>query len=242
MKVNMNVEISKETLNLLYTEYSEYVFPALSIAISLMLILVFLLPQITSFSAKNTEKNTEVAKLNQLKSVNSLVSGTDVTLLDSNLSIASAALPTTKDFEAILSTLSSIGNDANVSILNYHFQDGNFSSQGNASRIPSLSFNMDLSASPAQTLDFINRIYQAFPLCEVTSITGADISSTISIQFFYKPFEPSGSGDMSVVKSLNPKETNALAQISKWSAAASITIINQAPVSSSGSGESNSPF
>lgn len=215
MKINLSTEINKETFKSVYYEHKEYLVPAISITVSAILLLVFLIPQVTSLSAKYKEKNTEMTKLTELKQTTNLASTADLNKLDSDLSIASRALPASKDFETILNGLSTAATNSNVAIIGYQFQDVGFS-VGSVQKFPALLFQIDVRAKPSEVIDFINKLYSSFPLSEVSSITDSKENASISVVFYYKPFAPVGSEEKTTIRKMNNLESQALDTISNW--------------------------
>lgn len=238
MKINMNAQLNKGTFKNFYYDHKEYLVPIVSITISAFLLLFFILPQISSFSEKNKEKNTEVAKLDELKKTTSIASTADLKKLDSDLALASGALPAGKDFEKILGALSSAASNTNVAIVDYQFQDSG-SLVGSVQKFPALSFKINLLATPAQAIDFTNKLYESLPLSETSTFSYSKDVSSLTILFYYKPFAPVGSEEKVTIERMNDAQSQTLDTISGW-ASKSIGVNDILP--SSESAKTSSPF
>ncbi|MEK9176419.1 MAG: hypothetical protein AAB520_03180 [Patescibacteria group bacterium] len=239
MKIGMNSELSKETFIGLYYQYKEFIVPIAAIVISVLLIFIILIPQISSFSVKKAQRDQEMVKLNELNKVASLVVNANQDILASNLSLATGALPTDKDFESILNTMSAVANSSNVSISSYQFS-GDDPGLGKIKKIPTLNFDLNITASPEQGIIFMDNLYKAFPLSEIISINSSSNSTRISLSFYYKPFQPVGPSDEISLREMNNVESAALKTISEWNNFTSPDIEQTLPASPSA--ESNGPF
>lgn len=239
MKINLNSEIDKETINALLDEYKPYYAPLGSLVIAIFLFFVFLLPQIFSFSQKRNVVTNETQKLTELTTAKNLAASEDVVQLSSNLTLATTVLPSTKDFESVINTLSTVATETGVSIQSYQFQNVAPATKSKLSNFPSLVFSVTLSADPKQTMDFIKDLYQKAPVSEVQAITSTDTSSILTAAFFYKPFTPVNENNNIQIKQMSLAQSATLQTISGWNTRL-IEVSN--PVSSVSASENGSPF
>lgn len=238
MKINLNSELSKASLEEVYAQYRIFLVPVVVIAISILLFLVFLLPQFFSFSQKKTVIDSENQKLMQLKDLQNLASSTDLTELSSNFSLSSFVLPPIKDFQGVLNALSTVANDNNITIQGYQLVQSE--AVGNLASFPSLEFQVILSATAKQTMQFVDELSKKAPVSEVQVISGTDTSSSLTIDFFYKPLPVISENSVSNARKMNSSELDAENTISNWNLT-STEIINAQPSSQSAQ-ESGSPF
>ena len=239
MKINLNSELSRTSLEEAYSQYKIFLAPAVAILASILLFVVFLLPQFFSFSQKKTVVDAENQKLTQLENLQKLASSTDLTELSSNFSLSSLVLPPTKDFQGILNTLSTVANDTNVTIQGYQLVQSE--TVGSLASFPSLEFQVTLFATPKQTMQFVDELSKKAPVSEVRIISGSDVSSSLTIDFFYKPLSPISEGSVSNARKMNSTESDAENTISNWNLT-STEIINTEPSSSQSAQENGSPF
>lgn len=238
MKFNLNSEVSKETLEEIYEQNKIFLAPAATIVVAILLFLFFLLPQFFSFSQKKDVSDVENQKLTQLKNLQTLASSADLTELSSNFSLSSLVLPPTKDFEGVLNTLSTVANDTNVTIESYQLEQAG--DTGSLASFPSIEFQVTLIAAPEQTMQFVDELSKKAPISEVQMISGTDTSSSLTIDFFYKPFSPISENSDPNARKMNSRESDTENTISNWNLT-STEIINNQPSSQSAQ-ESGSPF
>ncbi len=237
MKMNLNQELNKDTVNVLFSEYKSYLVPALSIVASVLIFIFLLLPQIFSISEKRKLANNETQKLDELKTAKDMAASADIAQITSQLSTAGSVLPSNKDFESIINTLSTVAAESGVTIQSYQFQDSAADSQ--ASKYLSLDFTVDLFANPSQAMDFVNKLSEKAPLSQAQSISGTDTASSLLISFYYEPFSPVTDATNIQIRKMNPSETQALSTISQWNIT---TFEPSGTVATESAGGSQTPF
>lgn len=233
-------DISKDSLTGLYYEYKELVVPVFAIVVSVLLIFIFILPQVLSFPEGKTQVDAEMEKLNKIKESEKILSTVNVDLLNSQVEIAAKTLPQTKQFENVLNAISSAANISSTQIDSYNYKDTSVT-ENSTEKFSSLFFDISIFGDPDQIVNFINQLYKTFPLSDVTNITSSEGLSSVTVLFYYNPFTNAEIGDRTLVRSMSDREKKVLDEISKWDEPSSGDIFNLIPASTS-SAETGSPF
>lgn len=181
--------ISANTLRFLYSRYKDFIVPFFVIAAVFMLFVKVVVPQIQDlFNQYKEQEETKQTLSNMQNNLNLLRSINDSTQ-DLQLAIVSSALPIDKDFSSVLYAISSASSLAGVSLGNFSFSVGSLSKIEDNSKFPSFSLNLTLNGSVYKVNNFIGEIKRTLPLSEVTGVFVAENSSTIEIDFYYKPLK-----------------------------------------------------
>ncbi|MEX2007559.1 MAG: hypothetical protein WD992_02185 [Candidatus Levyibacteriota bacterium] len=213
--MNKNVDI--ETLKAIYNAHRAYVIPALMIIASVFLVFFALIPQIQDLLTTLSERSIEQQKLQTLKSNLNLLTTTDEVDLDSKLGVALRALPQDKDFESILTTISSVADRAGIGLGNFEFRVGDIAgSAPEDNLLPSLGVTLVVSGGASGASRFMTDLAESLPISEVKKIDINVDFATILVAFYYKSLS---SANISVDTRLTPlsaKQTELLDQLSSW--------------------------
>lgn len=204
-------------LRLLYYQYKEYVTPLLIALLSVVLLIVFVVPQTSSFFAMKNEENVYRKKVSMLKSNVAFLSGLGDAALDTQFVTVSKALPAEKDFSGILNALSSSASIANVGLGDFTFEVGDLSTKSAepSKRLP-LEITLNLTADVEGTKRFLKELSEKLPLSEVISVHLAARYATVKTIFYYKPFIAKRFDSSASIKGLSSTEKKYLEQISSW--------------------------
>ncbi len=237
----MNKKFSQERIMLYYYENKEYLIPVLAIAVSLFLFFIFLLPQILSFPSRKQAIEVENEVLKKIQNTEKIVLSENSDELDSKIKIVSSALPPGKNFEQILNGISTAAVLSGTQIQNYQFQ--NIETEAiDASKYPNLEFKVTIIGDPREAVDFIKELYKTFPISDVTNISSQKSLTSITVNFFYKPFPPVEGEDRITLKSLTAEQSKILNEVLQWNRDELGSIIN-IDLEASSSGETRtSPF
>lgn len=211
----MNQKFSQEKLMLYYYENKEYLIPVIAITVSLFLFFVFLLPQILSFPSRKQAIDVENEVLKKVQETEKIVLSQNTEDLDSKIKIVSNALPPGKNFEQILNGISTAAALSGTQIENYQFQnlENELSSD---SKYPKLEFSVSIIGDAREAIGFIKELYKTYPVSDVTEISSQDGITTITVNFFYKPFPAVGGEDRTALKNLTIEQAKVLSDVSSW--------------------------
>lgn len=214
--MSLNKELNRESLRFFYEENKEFSVPIFAIISSIILFFVFLIPQLTSLSTQKSERGIEFKKLDQLNNAKKAIEDADRTLVESQLKNAARALPTGKDFEGILNSVSYAADASGVQIENYNFVLGKLSENEvtETAKMPTLTFNLSLAATPDQIVSYVDKLYSNLPIAEIKTISSTESQSNLDILFYYKPFPSAESVDRASIRNMNENEKSALDFIS----------------------------
>lgn len=211
--VNTKVSLDQLVLRALYYRYKNFVVPVSTIAVCAFLFFIFIIPQIQSFLAMQDQVAGDKEKLATLQKNLQVVSALDDTKLDSELSIASSALPTDKDFAGVLQAISSAAANAGSVLGDYNFQIGELvdtNVKGQSTQLP-LQLSITIKGDLDTGRNFIEELKKQLPLSDVTSIS-VNSNGTISLQivFYYAPLPKITFDDSLPLVSLSSKDQQTL--------------------------------
>lgn len=238
----MNSKFDKESLKLLYLENKEFSLPFLAIGISFILFFVFILPQVLSFPSKKTSRDQEVVRLNEIKVAKLLLAGVNERALDTQIELATNALPSEKDYGAILNAITKAANLSNSQLDGYGFFGSSTAQPAAAkNKTPNLTFKISINGDPKQVVKFVNELYKTSPVAGLTNIEYGGGITELTVEFYYKAFAPEVTSSEILPRELTVKEKETLEKISDWNQAVSEQIINTNQTATE-SGTSSSPF
>lgn len=241
--MNLNTRLGKDSILGLYEDNKEYSLPILSIVISFFLFFVFIVPQVLSFPSRKQEVDTETAKLNKIKETEKILQSADENLINSQLKIASKALPPGKSFEEILNGISTAAALSAAQIENYKFDNQIIlPSEGEASKFSSLLFDVSIIGTTKDATSFIKELYKTYPASDVTSIVTSSGATNVKILFYYKSFPSIAPENRTQLKNISAKEKAALSEISKWNDTTVGNIIEPLVSASKSAQADSSPF
>jgi hypothetical protein len=183
----------------------------------------------------------ENEKLNVIKEAERTVATVNKDILDSELEIASKALPSSKPFEQILNGISTAASLSNVQVLGYQFQNQN-TQLLTTSKFSSLLFDVTVGGDVQSAIRFIDQLYKTYPISEIVGVTGSDKESKIRILFYYKAFPSVLPEDRINIKNMSTDQKNVLDKITNWDDSEESEIIQTIQDASSSGETTTSPF
>lgn len=227
-----------QTFQELYLKHKNYIVPVLIIVVCFILLSQVTIPQVDFLSQKLQEENVERAKLNTLNKNLEILSSLNDSTLDSQLQLATDALPIEKNFAGIVNTVNLSANKAGVFLGDYEFTVGDLSKVGPGKNAPSLELVLAVNGGAAPTGKFVSELYKSLPVAEVTSIVVTGNRSTVTAIFYYKPFV--GQSDTtSPLPSLTQDKVSLIRELSAWN---NPRILEQINFVATSSATSSSPF
>lgn len=216
MKENTNIDI--DTIKILYAKYKEHLAYILILLITLVLFLFSVLPRINDLSRLNEERKIELNKFSILKNNLDLLSSLDDSVLSSQLFLVSTALPSEKDFEGVLNSISSATAKSGTSLSDYEFQVGGLSQPSIEADtgFPFLTLAVSIKGTPAQVSEFISSLSKSVPLSQVTSVIQNSNSAIVSINFYYKALVPFKFNDSQAISPISEKGKQIIKTLSSW--------------------------
>ena len=215
MKENTNIDIN--TIKILYRKYKEHLTYILVIFIAVVLFLFTVLPRLKDLAKLNNDRKIELNKFSILKNNLDLLSNIDDSLLSSQLLLVSSALPSEKDFEGVLNSISLATAKSGASLSDYEFQVGGLSQSSiETTGFPFLTLTVTIRGTPLQVAKFIGYLSKSAPLSQVTSIMQNSSSATVAINFYYKALAPSQFNDSQAITPISEKGKQIIKTLSSW--------------------------
>jgi len=209
MEKRVNIDIT--ILKFLYARYKQFIIPGVVILVCFVLLITFIIPQLKALFELSTNAKKDSNRIIVLKNNLNFLSSLSDSALDSQLQIVSTALPTNKDFIGVINAISYAASFTGVSVSEFQLQIGDLSqAPTDTSKFSSLSLKLSVNGNTNDVNKFIEALYTTFPLSEVTSINIGDTSSTVEINFYYKPLPPVNYNDSTPI---NPIPSSRLKRI-----------------------------
>lgn len=241
--MNIGSKLTKASFYGLYEDNKEYALPLIAIVASFFLFFVFIVPQVLSFPSRKQEVDKESDKLRKIKETEEILLNSDESLIDSQLRIASKALPPGKSFEEILNGISTAAALSGAQIENYKFESQNDLSAGtNDSKFSSLLFEVSVIGTTKDAIGFIGQLYKTYPASDAISMLTSSGVTDIKILFYYKSFPSISPEDRTQIKNISAKESAALTEVSSWNDTSVGNFIGPIGQASESAQSDSSPF
>jgi len=242
----INSELNKDTLLGLYYENKEMVLPVFAIVVSILLFIIFIIPQLLSFPSRKSEVDIENAVLNQIKESEKVLSTVNLDLVNSQVELVSKTLPEKKTIEEALGAIFTAASLSNSQIESYQFIDSGAEAgpvpKESENKYQSLDFSVNIFGDINQAVDFIDQLYKSYPISSVKDIEISEGIASMKISFFYSPFVTGSLDDRTRVRSMSEKEREAIEEIQSWNETLGGDIFNTLLESSPSGESSSSPF
>lgn len=225
----MNKEINSETLKLLFSSYKPYVLPILMLIATIVLVFSTFLPQLNGFTTTLSQRNEALRKLQVLRNNLAILTNAQETEIDSQLAVSLRAFPQTKDFESILTTISSVAANSGVALGNFEFRVGDLSKdQTTTGQFPALTINLIANTNAAGAAKFMTNLATSLPLSEVKSVDVNGGYTNFILLFYYKSVPVVNIPPDAIVAPLSIKQKQLLDEISSWEGAEAGSILSPA--------------
>lgn len=232
--------------------YSASVFFLVIAACSILLVIV-IIPQFNNYLSIRQEV---AAKQDQIRIMNeniAFINRMDKSTITSQLKSATQALPAEKDFAGILNAIADASIRSGVSVSDFSFSVGDISSRsaintsnpvpvGNSSPgsvaslgniAPSVNLMLTIDGNIDSVKLFIKEISEKLPLSDVTTIDNKDNKTTVSIEFYYKPYPEIAFKEDSPMQPISPEKVKLIERIALWKNSISEEIVSPIATNSS---------
>lgn len=214
---DIHLNINSSTFNILYRKYKSFLLPSLIIVACLIAFVIIVMPQINGvLSAKDQERQEQI-KLQKLQNNLNILSSLDQAELGANLDTLSRALPSTKDFAGIISSISDKSVQAGVLLGDFSFNVGDLSTiNTGVSSFPSLQINLTVTGSSESIFTFIKLLYKSLPLAEISTVSSGGNSASLLVKFYYKSYPQGTISDETLVTQFSAKDLQLIEKITSW--------------------------
>lgn len=230
------IHIDANVVRLLFYKYRSILLPILAIIISWGIFLEYGIPQIENFlSSQSQVQASEQTLAVMTQNYNTITQMNDASLTHL-LNVANQALPTTKDYTAILNDISLAVGKTGVSLSDYSFNVGDISDTVVSKTGSSISLSLSIVGTVDQIKNFISILSQQFPLSDIASVSLGGGGTTIPVKFFYSPAQSPTVVNTSPLPVLSASQKTFLSDLEKNAGGTVISPtpeLSQTPVSSS---------
>lgn len=213
--MNKKINLEGTTFKFLYEKYKFYLLPIIITLTSIFLFLRITLPFLGEYQSLQGLKVEEEKKLQTLRSNYEILSNIDDGNLDSQLAVATDALPSGKDFASVLNAVSTSAGKSGVILGDYEFQVGNISEDTPSVKFPSLELVLTVNGGVSQSLAFVEELYKSVPLAEVLNMEINNNRSLITVIFYYKSL-PGTPSVTAPIANLSEKNLSTINTIFTW--------------------------
>lgn len=217
--MNKKFVLDKGVFRILYEKYKQYLLPIGILCISVVLINQLLIPQFNDFLSTKEEED-EYRQSNEILRNNlNFLTNLDTTVLGEQVGIVSTALPVDKDFEGVLTSISSAAVATNVSLDDFTFNVGELSS-GSATltkeRLPTIRINLTLRGTVPAIKEYINNVSKRFPLIEISKLESSSGITTATVSFYYRPFSTVTINEKAPIQPLSQSQIELINTLLEW--------------------------
>jgi hypothetical protein len=220
--------------------YSLSIFTSV-ILVCLLLLLGVIIPQVTNYLSIQKEAIERREKIRIINSNIEFMNSLDRRNLDEQLEVLTKALPLDKDFVGILNALSDASIKSGVTLSDFTFNVGEVSSKSAETEISPSAESHELLPEPQQPVDlqgnvkgyvistvvvasgsmdrlsrFIKELGEKLPLSDVSKIDGRNNTTTIKIDFHYKPFPNINFQEDVPLQSLTDEDLQLIEELKVW--------------------------
>jgi hypothetical protein len=185
--MNEKINTDIKSLKFIFNKNRSYIIPIVIILISIILFFQVVIPQFGMLLATEKQAKEASLKLKTLKANMDVLTNINDDILNSQLQTLSLALPLNKDFIGILNSVYSTAQRTGVSLGAFSFKIGDISGSESKDNIPLVKLSVPINSDVTAISSFVETISETLPLSEVYEVKVGEISSTVSISFYYKP-------------------------------------------------------
>jgi hypothetical protein len=214
--MNEKINADLKSLKFIFDKNKFYVLPIVIMMVSIMLFFQFVIPQFRILLATKKEAKESSLKLEVLKGNLNVLTNINEEVLDSQLKVLNLALPLNKDFIGMLNSIYSTAQKTGISLGSFSFKVGNLSQSENGDNFPVIKLSAPTNASITAINSFVKIINKTVPLSEVYSVKVGDISSLVSLSFYYKPLGVSDYGQDVRISPISQKGLDLINKLNEF--------------------------
>lgn len=209
--------LDKGAYKILYERYREYIAPVAVIFVCFVLIIKIIIPQVHDFVATLNIVKEMQEQIAVLKNNVQFLTSLEDQALDSQMQIASSALPMEKDFAGILNAITTASARSGVSLGDFSFAVGELSTKSaQLARQPTIAVTLTVGGDAFLAQRFIQELAKTVPLSEVLNVAVSGRSSSLTTVFYYKVFPPIQFDATKPLSALSQNEEQLLNKLSSW--------------------------
>lgn len=243
--MNTKIYFGKNDIRFFYYRFKDSKYYSLtiilsSIIVSILLIVNVIIPQIDRYFSVRGEVLDLQYKIKTIKENITLVSNLDKTELDSQLGIFTKSLPGEKDFSAVLNTLNDSALSSGVTLGDYKFAIGSIvmdtKTKGAGDQlVSSVDMTIVVLGSVDKVRKFLKKLYERYPISEITAINYSLNLAAIDVKFYYKPYPNAVFKEDDPISNLTASDKQLFTKLSTWKSPAILPDLSTPVVGTSSS-------
>ncbi len=175
------------SFRIFYFTYKEYIIPSSFIFLSLILFIFVIFPQFRDYKSMQDQTKEVRGKIERLSANIKTLDSSDQNAEAANYQTSILALPSEKDYIGVLQAISKTSADAQVSVGDFSFLVGDLSSKvPDTQGQPSFNLSLTVTGDINQVKRFMQALYKASPVAQISAIQIGDNSATLQVAFYYK--------------------------------------------------------
>lgn len=247
--MNEDVVLGKNSLRFLYYRYKDSPYFSLSIisiifVVCIILIFQIIIPQAQSWFSLRDEVIATQERIAVLRANQNFMNNLDRSLLNSQLQVATQALPHEKNFDSILDAISVSALNAGVSLGDFSFQIGNISSSSPSAQVVTgpekngltmVEVTLTVASNIDGTKRFLKEVKEKLPLSEVVHVEGNPQATVVTLRFFQKNLSQISFKKSEPIIPVSDANRQLLQQLNTWQVSLPTETTNTPSGSTSGS-------
>ncbi len=217
------------------SRYYSLTLVSFTIIVSMILVFSVVIPLASNYFSIRNEVLALRTKIGIIQQNTVFMANLNKDELDSQVKVASQAIPADKDFAQILNALADSSLSSGVSLEDFVFVVGNISSK---------SAKLDINQNnPLSTLDleltvkgrqdnikaFVKEINEKLPLSEINGLESNFKSTKITVKFYHKPFPNIAFKEDEQISPISAADKETLQKLSTWETAVNILDFSATP-------------
>lgn len=213
------------------SDYYSWSLLLAALIVSAVLVMNVVIPLVRDNFSIRQEVQVLREKIRILNENINFMNNLDRTVLNSQVQTATRALPADKDYLSILSSLSEAAVLSGVSLDDFNFSNSkSLSEESKSSVILTIVVNGDIE----KVKDFLKQVNSKLPIAEVVNVENSQNSTTVSLEFFYKPYPKLSYKEDEQIRPLTDKDRELLQKLSGWQRSSNFEEFDSPEGSSSG--------
>lgn len=208
--------------NFRYSQYYRLILPVIVILIGLVMLTVYIFPQVNNWFSVRSEVEATQARINIMRQNARVLENINKEVVESEFLIASQALPPNKDFSGILDAINDAAIKSGITLDDYEFSLGSIFADKSGNETPSDSasilLNLSVEGDANAVSSFLSEIESEIPIAKLQSINFSDNKGQIQLSFLIKPFADINIRYDTPLTLLNNNQRNLMQMLNQWSA------------------------
>lgn len=219
----------------LYEANKEFLLPLTIVLVCIMLVFLFIIPQIQQINNDNAELKDIQAQTQVLQDNAKFLSSINEVEQEKQVDAATKALPSEKDFAGMLYAIRNASAKAAIGLGDFTLRIGDLSEKTTQQKTPSVSIEIDIAGGPQDAQRFIEALAKTSPVSQVIEVSSSQKTTTLSVQFYYKPVTTLSLNFTKPLHPLSAKLSETLNITSAWNRSQEFDVSNTPVASRSGS-------